>query len=42
MNLILDANVIAKWFIEEEDTDKALEIQDKLVKDILTNAEPPC
>jgi len=29
MKLILDANVIAKWFIEEENTDKAIEIRDE-------------
>lgn len=40
MKLILDANVIAKWFIEEKDTDRALEMRDKLVKGILTIIEP--
>lgn len=31
MKLVLDANVIAKWFIEEENTEKAIEIRDKFV-----------
>lgn len=41
MKLILDANVVAKWFIEEEDTDKALEIRDKFYKGLFTIVEPP-
>jgi predicted nucleic acid-binding protein len=40
MKLILDANVIAKWFIEEENTDKAIEIRDKFYKGLLTIVEP--
>ncbi|MFQ6085908.1 MAG: type II toxin-antitoxin system VapC family toxin [Candidatus Bathyarchaeia archaeon] len=32
MILVLDANVLAKWFIEEEDSDKALEIRDQYVR----------
>jgi len=40
MKLILDANVIAKWFIEEENTDKAIEIRDQFVKGKLTIVEP--
>jgi len=40
MKLILDANVIAKWFIEEENTGRALEIRDKFVNGKLTIIEP--
>lgn len=40
MKLILDANVIAKWFIEEENTERALEIRDKFVGGKLTIIEP--
>ena len=40
MKLILDANVIAKWFIEEENTDKAIEIRDEFYKGLLTIVVP--
>jgi len=30
--VVLDASVISKWFIEEEDSDKALEIRDLYVQ----------
>lgn len=40
MKLILDANVIAKWFIEEDNTERALEIRDKFVNGELTIIEP--
>ena len=32
MKIVLDASVVAKWFIEEEDTEKAIEIRDKFVR----------
>ena len=32
MKIVLDASVVAKWFIEEEDTEKAIEIRDKFVQ----------
>ncbi len=31
--MILDASVIAKWFLEEEGTEKALEIREKYIQD---------
>ncbi len=40
MKLVLDANVIAKWYIEEENTEKALEIRDKFVAGKLAILEP--
>jgi len=30
--MILDTSVIAKWFLEEEDTEKALKIRDRYVR----------
>ncbi len=38
--LVLDANVIAKWYIEEENTEKAIKIRDKFVADKLAIFEP--
>ena len=32
MKIVLDASVVAKWFIEEENTEKAIEIRDKFVR----------
>ncbi|NAS88981.1 PIN domain nuclease [ANME-1 cluster archaeon AG-394-G21] len=40
MKLVLDANVIAKWFIEEENTDKAIKIRDNFVAGKLAILEP--
>ena len=40
MKLVLDANVIAKWFIEEENTDKAIKIRDNFVAGELVILEP--
>ncbi|MGB2841501.1 MAG: type II toxin-antitoxin system VapC family toxin [Halobacteriota archaeon] len=40
MKLVLDANVIAKWFIEEENTEKAIEIRDNFVKGEFAILEP--
>lgn len=31
--MILDASVVTKWFVEEKDTDKALEIREKYFQD---------
>ena len=31
--MILDASVVAKWFLEEEGTEKALEIREKYFRD---------
>ena len=32
MKIVLDASVVAKWFIEEADMEKAIEIRDKFVR----------
>lgn len=40
MKLVLDANVVAKWFTEEENTEKAIEIRDKLAGSKLAILEP--
>lgn len=40
MKLSLDANVIAKWFIDEENTDKALEIRDQFLRGTFMIIEP--
>lgn len=40
MKLVLDASVIAKWYIEEENTEKALDIRDKFVEGKLAILEP--
>jgi len=32
MKIVLDASVVAKWFIEEENTEKAIEMRDKFVR----------
>lgn len=39
-NLILDASVIIKWFIDEEDDDKALSILDAFQNNQITVAVP--
>ena len=40
MKLVLDANVIAKWFIEEENTESAIEIRDDFSTGLITIVEP--
>jgi len=40
MKLVLDASVIAKWYIEEEITEKAIEIRDKFVAGKFAILEP--
>ena len=40
MKLVLDASVIAKWYIEEENTEKAIEIRDKFVAGKFAILEP--
>ena len=32
MKIVLDASVVVKWFIEEENTEKAIVIRDKFVR----------
>ncbi len=32
LSVVIDASVVVKWFVEEEGSDKALEIRDKYVK----------
>jgi len=32
MKIVSDASVVAKWFIEEENTEKAIEMRDKFVR----------
>ena len=40
MKLVLDTSVIAKWYIEEENTEKAIEIRDKFVAGKFAILEP--
>lgn len=40
MNYILDASVILKWFLKEEDTDKALEIKQSYILGEIDLIEP--